>query len=121
MKKLVALILPLLVISTSCKNTSRKNKPVSIDSMKVWIWDMMKADELYIRMLAKDSTAKQRKENIRLYEEVFAIHGINKSIFDSNFHYYEAHPLLFKVLVDSLEAYASREKIKLYQYQDKAR
>jgi parvulin-like peptidyl-prolyl isomerase len=78
--------------------------------MKLVMWDMMKADELYMRILGKDSTARFRKENIRLYEEVLLLHKTTKGQFDSSYKYYEAHPIEFKLLIDSLEAFSVREK-----------
>ncbi|MDB5209571.1 MAG: hypothetical protein JWQ30_398 [Sediminibacterium sp.] len=83
-----------------------------MDSMKVVMWDMMKSDELYLRILGKDSSARLRKENIRMYEEVLLLHKTTKGQFDSSYKYYEAHPVEFKLLVDSLEAFAARQKLQ---------
>ncbi len=82
-----------------------------MDSMKVVMWDMMKSDELYQRILVKDSSARLRKENIRMYEEILLLHKTTKGQFDSSYRYYEAHPIEFKLLIDSLEAFAAREKL----------
>ena len=81
--------------------------------MKVVMWDMMQADELYLRILAKDSTARKRMENIHLYREVLALHNVSKGRFDSSYKFYEAHPDQFKLLVDSLEVFSTRQKNKL--------
>lgn len=95
----------------------RSNGPgavFAVDSMKVYMWDMMRADELYVRILSKDSTAARRKWNVHLYKEVLAIHKISKGQFDSSYNYYASNPLLYKVLIDSLDAYATRERTKLF-------
>jgi hypothetical protein len=102
------------VMGVSCRFSGKK-EILGIDSMKVVMWDMMKADELYMRMLAKDSTAGQHKVNIRLYEEVLALHKTTKGQFDSSYKFYEAHPVAFKALIDSLEAFSAREKNRLSQ------
>jgi hypothetical protein len=96
----------------SCR--THKNEILGIDSMKLVMWDMIKADELYIRILAKDSTARKRKDNIRLYEEVFALHHTTKGQFDSSYKYYEAHPVSFRLLIDSVDACSNREKTKMF-------
>ncbi len=106
----VAFMLP------SCRSGDPKYV-IGIDSMKVYMWDMMRADEYYLEIIAKDTTTAKRKENIRLYEQVFAIHKITKGKFDSSFRYYEAHPIAFKTLIDSLDAYALREKSNTYNRQ----
>ncbi|MES2373800.1 MAG: DUF4296 domain-containing protein [Bacteroidota bacterium] len=101
------------IMSMSCRSSSEK-RILSIDSMKFVMWDMMKSDELYMRILGKDSTARLRNENIRLYEEVLVLHKTTKGQFDSSYKYYAAHPIQFKLLLDSLEAFSAREKIRLY-------
>jgi hypothetical protein len=47
-----------------------------------------------------------------LYEQVFAVHKITKKQFYDSYHYYEAHPVAYKELVDSLESYANKQKLK---------
>ena len=97
-----------------CRSSAGKTKPLVLDTMKVIMWDMLRADEWYIRLSIKDSTLKTKKENIRLYEQVFAIHGVTKDQFYNSFKYYEAHPVECKVLLDSVEAFANREKNRLF-------
>ena len=104
------IVIGLLV--SSCQSKYEKSI-LPVDSMKLVMWDMMKADELFLRLIVKDSTAKKRKENIRLYEEVFAIHRITKGKFDSSYKYYEAHPVQFKILIDSLETFSMRERDRI--------
>ncbi len=117
--KLTSLLLLLFVLAfalPSCRSGHPKYV-IGMDSMKVYMWDMMRADEYYLEIIAKDTSAAKRKENIRLYEQVFAIHKITKGKFDSSFRYYEAHPIAFKILIDSLDAYALREKSNMYNRQ----
>ena len=52
------------------------------------------------------------KEDIPLYEQVFAVHKISKKQFFDSYHYYEAHPVAYKELIDSLESYANKQKLK---------
>ena len=107
-KSLCIAVVFVLLVQVSCKKEGSTILP--IDRMKVIMLDLMKTDELYVRIAAKDSTAARRKENIRLYEEVFLLHKVRKGQFDSSFKYYEAHPLEMKVLIDSLDHFANREK-----------
>ena len=110
----ISVILFAILLVSACRS---KNKPVmGIDSMKVVMWDMLRADELYTRMTIKDSLAKGRREDIRLYEEVFAAHKISRGYFDSCYKYFLAHPVQYKILVDSLDAYATRERSKVFNF-----
>ncbi len=120
MRIIVASVILVCLLSISCK-TAYEKSILPVDSMKLVMWDMLKADELYIRILAKDSTAKKRNENIRLYEEVFALHGISKGRFERSFKFYEAHPVQFKILIDSLEAFSMRERDRKSDIQNKSR
>lgn len=101
------------LLMASCSNRSQKESLLGVEEMKKVMWDMMKADEWYLRESMRDSTLKTKKENIRLYDQVFAIHGITRNQFYNSFKHYEAHPLQFKVLIDSVEQYANRERVKL--------
>jgi hypothetical protein len=53
------------------------------------------------------------KEDIPLYEQVFAVHKLTKKQFFESYHYYEAHPVAYKELIDSLESYANIQKLKI--------
>ena len=79
--------------------------------MKVVLWDMMKADEWYVQTTIIDTLHMRTKENIQLYEQVFAIHHTSKNQFYNSYKYYQTHPDKFKVLMDSITAYANREKM----------
>lgn len=112
MRNFLCLILFVFFIAMSCRSSASK-EILGIDSMKVVMWDMLKADELYLRILAKDSTARKRNENIHLYKEVLLLHKVRKGQFDSSYKFYEAHPVQFKILIDSLEGFSTRERNRL--------
>ena len=104
-------LLFVFVLLVSCNNETPKNvRPV--DAMKVVMFDMLKADEWYARKLVGDTLMLKVKEDIPLYEQVFAVHKITKKQFYDSYHYYEAHPVAYKELVDSLESYANKQKLK---------
>ena len=103
----------LLFMQMSCNNGPSK-AVIPIDSMKLIMWDMMKADEVFIRKLVADTNATKNKEDVKLYETVFRIHKISKDRFFESYRYYEAHPLLMKEIVDSIDAKSNRERIERY-------
>lgn len=115
MRNIIKLFCGCLITSMGCRSAVPAEGLLVPDSMKVIMWDMMKADELYLRISAKDTTAARRKENIRLYEQVFAVHKITKKQFDSSYHFYATHPDQFKLLLDSLDVYALRERTKQFE------
>ena len=62
---------------------------------------------------AKGAIERNSKENIRFYEEVYALHHITKKQFDYTYKYYESHPIEFKILLDSIDAFAVREQARV--------
>jgi hypothetical protein len=96
-------------LMAACKGNS-KEKLLDINQMKVIVWDMLKADELYTVQQVKDSTFRKQKKNLEYYEKIFAYHKINRTTFYNAFAYYEAHPLQMRELLDSIDQYATRER-----------
>ncbi len=96
------------VLLFSCSGSKQKVLPVN--TMKQVVWDMMKADEWFARIRMQDSTAQKKREDIRLYEQVFSIHHITREQFYQSYRYYETHPVQLKELLDSVESLSSREQ-----------
>lgn len=109
-----ACILLLLFIQTSCRNET-KTVIIPVDSMKLIMWDMMKADEWFNRKLIQDTNAIRNKEDVKMYEMVFKVHGVTRERYFASYRYYEGRPVSFKRLLDSLDALANRERLKRYE------
>ena len=114
MKSYLWMILLVSVTYMSCTSQSARQKPLEINTMKGIMWDLMKAGEWHLLIISKDSTARKRKEDIRLYQQVFALHGITKQRFYDSYKYYEAHPVEFKILIDSVDLFSNREKNRMF-------
>ncbi|MFM9021057.1 MAG: DUF4296 domain-containing protein, partial [Sediminibacterium sp.] len=56
-----------------------------------------------------------KKMNFAYYEQVFKLHNISREQFYQSLKYYESHPPQMKILIDSLDQYAARERDKLYK------
>ena len=104
-------ILFVVVLLVACNSRLPKNV-LPVNTMKVVMFDMLKADEWYARKLAGDTLMLRMKDDIPIYEQVFAVHKLTKKEFFDSYHYYEAHPVAYKELVDSLESYANKQKLK---------
>jgi hypothetical protein len=104
------IVLGICLIFLACKKTPKDQEILPINTMKLAMWDMMRADEWFTQTTLKDSLNLRKKENIQLYEQVFAIHGTTRKQFYNSYKYYETHPKEFKELMDSIYAYKEREK-----------
>ena len=100
----------LCFLALACTSTPKNVLPVN--TMKVVMFDMLKADDWYARIIVGDTLMKKVKDDIPLYEQVFAVHKLTKKEFFDSYHYYESHPVAYKELVDSLESYAINQKLK---------
>ncbi len=104
MKRIVGFCL--LSIFISCGKNH--NAILSINQMKVVMWDMLNADNWHFQTTLVDSTAQKNKKNVALYQQVFQQEGVTKEQFYKSYKYYQSHPDQMKILLDSTEAYGTR-------------
>ncbi len=107
-------ILLLLFMQTSCRNETEM-AIIPVDTMKLIMWDMMKADEWFNRKIIQDTNSIRNKEDVKMYEMVFKVHGVTRERYFTSYRYYEGRPVSFKRLLDSLDALANRERLKRYE------
>jgi tRNA/tmRNA/rRNA uracil-C5-methylase (TrmA/RlmC/RlmD family) len=110
MRRIVYLIGIIGLICLACNKKSKDNQVLPINSMKLIMWDMMKADEWFVQTTIKDTQHLRKKENIELYEQVFAIHNTSRKQFYNTYKFYQTHPDQLKILIDSITAFSNREK-----------
>ena len=102
-----------LIIFISCGN---KNKiPTGIlkpDKMQAVLWDVIKADEFTKEFIKKDTSKDAVQENLKLQEEIFAIHHISKQDFYTSYDYYKSNPVQLKIMIDSIIVRGERDKFR---------
>jgi hypothetical protein len=104
-------IVAVLLFFIACKS----NNIIPVNTMKVMVWDMACADELVLEKQAKDSTLKKSNlDSLRktIYQQVFQVHKTTQATFYTNYQYYQQRPDLFKILMDSVQNYGTRESAK---------
>jgi hypothetical protein len=77
------------------------------EKMQSLMWDMVRADELVTYKASMDTSIKQLPASVGLYKSVLSLHNVTEKQFKESFKYYEAHPKLFKSVIDSLSRKAS--------------
>lgn len=110
-----SILLAFIYFFVSCTPEDQKVPEgiLSIDSMKIIVWDLTQAGS-YGTTLSEKDTTKKEKENI-LFGEVLQLHKISKPDFFKSFNFYQAHPLLNQILFDSVNAYAERQRSEMYK------
>jgi len=112
-KFLFSLCFVVVLLHSSCKSKS-SIEILTIDSMKMVMWDMLNAGEWNNISISKDSVFFRNHNDIKLFEQVFLIHHINKETFYASYKYYESHPDKMKILIDSVSYLGQREKNKAF-------
>ena len=93
-----------LVIFFSCTQQTKVPKNIlPPDKMEKLLLDIMKADEL-VNLKKADSSTKDSFDRGSLYKTIFALHKTDKQKFRKSFIFYETHPDLFKIILDSIHS-----------------
>lgn len=103
-------LLILLFLIISCSSNKQQTTTIEFDKMKLVVWQLMKADELYIRSSVSDSTVIPSKKNVQYYQQIFDLNKIDRVAFYKDIEFYESHPIEFKILMDSVNELSKREK-----------
>jgi hypothetical protein len=99
---------------TSCVNKS--DPPPGIlkpEKMQAVLWDVIRADAFTSEFIKKDSAKNAVAENLKLQQQIFAIHKITKTEFYSSYDYYKKSTSVFKAMLDSMIAKSERSNFKI--------
>ena len=97
----------------SCQN--KNDMPPGIlkpDKMQAVLWDVINADAFTTEFIKKDSAKNAAKENLKLQQQIFAIHHVSKEDFYKSYDYYKAQTPVLKTILDSMITQAERKKSK---------
>ena len=112
--KRLSLVL-IICFLAACKSPNKiPDDVIGINKMKLIVWDMMRAGSLADAQYGKD-THMLKIKTTELFRQVFAIHGISKDEFYKSYRYYEENPDKNKILMDSVTAYANRQRQELFK------
>lgn len=110
MRKL-RILLAGLIFLYSCGNKEEVPagllKPVKMQAV---LWDVIKADAYTTEFIKKDSSKDATAENLKLHQQIFAIHKITKADFYSSYDYYKKNTADFKIIIDSMVIQAERKQ-----------
>lgn len=78
--------------------------------MQLVLFDILRADAFVFDFVKKDSAKKPAAENVKLQQQIFAVHKVTKEEFYKSYDFYKAHPDLMQPLLDSMISKATRDK-----------
>ena len=73
--------------------------------METILLDMLRTDEYLNQYVISDSLNSKRKN---FYYKVLQIHKVSKLNFQNSFYFYQAHPSMLKVILDSMHGKIQR-------------
>ena len=78
--------------------------------MQKVMWDVLRADAFAFDFIKRDSAKKAEAEDVKLQQQIFAIHKVSKEDFYRSYNFYKAHPDLMQPILDSMINKATRDK-----------
>jgi hypothetical protein len=115
--RIVAVVLS-LVVFTACSSRPVPEGVLAPDQMRPIVYDLIRSDELVNNFLLRDTSLEADEQHIKMYEQVFKIHKTSRDEFYKSLRYYQAHPDVNKLLLDSLLSYANRQQNALHKSAD---
>lgn len=108
-----AVLVAVLLFLFSCGSKTAVPKDIiSVNNMTSLLWDVMLADVLASNRYPSD-TAKRFDTSVVLYKQITKAHGTTQQQFKKSMQFYEGHPDLLKIIIDSLQ---KRSNIPIQAY-----
>ncbi len=99
-----------LFLLISCNNSNKTSADIlKPEKMQAVLWDVIKADAFTTEFIKKDTTKNAVKENLKLQQQIFAIHKVTKEVFYKSYDFYKNNSTQFKTLLDSMIAKVERD------------
>ena len=103
MRTLVVMICSVLFLAACRRSEKIPGHVLQREKMQAVLYDMVRADQFLTDfVLIKDSTLDRVAESHRLYQSIFDQHGVTHEQFRESLVFYNEHPGLFKIVLDSL-------------------
>ncbi|MEO6538886.1 MAG: DUF4296 domain-containing protein [Ferruginibacter sp.] len=106
----------ILLFFVSCSQNKIPDGILPPQKMQDVLWDYLRADAFTKEYISKDSTKNLQAENVKLQKNLFSMHHITKEEFYNSYDYYLKHNNKMKVLLDSMIATKTREKLKYMKH-----
>ena len=97
-----------------CTSDKIPSDVLSVNQLKGIVWDLMKAGEVALNDTIHHKEIDLAAEETMLFQKVFALHHIDKNTFYKSYDFYIQHPEWNSILMDSVNAVASRERNELF-------
>lgn len=100
----ILLIAHCCLLLSACRNKEKiPGHVLPREKMQAVLRDMMRADQFLADFVfSRDTSLDKKAESTRFYRTVLGIHHVSKEEFQQSFSFYRSHPVLLKVILDSI-------------------
>ena len=100
----IVYIVMLLVFLTACQPSSSVPREIlPPEKMELVLFDLLRSGNLVNNfIIAKDSSLSKDQAHIKWINRVLTFHRVSEETFKKSFSYYQAHPELMSVIMDSI-------------------
>ncbi len=94
----------LLFFTGACNPSNQVPKGIlPPEKMETVLWDLLRSGNLVNNfILSKDSSLDKNQEHIKWINRVLTFHQVGEAEFKKSFSYYQQHPELMSVIMDSI-------------------
>ena len=102
--RLLLLCVVVLLFTGACNPSNKVPKGVlPPEKMETVLWDLLRSGNLVNNfILSKDSSLDKNQEHIKWINRVLTFHQVSEAEFKKSFSYYQQHPELMSVIMDSI-------------------
>lgn len=111
MTRLYILGFCLFAISSCSSNDTMPKGILKPVKMQAVLWDIIRADVFTTDYIKKDTAKNAAAENLKLQQQIFALHQVTGKEFYNSYDYYKNHTADFKMIIDSMVAQAQRNNL----------
>lgn len=104
-----------MLFGIACSSGPVPGSIIPPHKMKAIVFDLTKSDMYVNNYVLKDSCLKSKDQHIKMYEQVFLIYNVTQKDFYKSLTYYQQHPNINKILLDSILAYANRQREVMFK------
>jgi hypothetical protein len=111
MKYLIAVLVCLYFLS-ACSDKTPILEPAKMQSV---MWDVIQLEAYSQLIVAPDTIKMTSKKNVLLQQKIFSLHGVSKEQYYKSYEYYNAHPEMMRIILDSITTKADRNRGNMMQ------
>lgn len=115
MKASISMILIVFLLAACADKGKSMSGILDREKMTAVLWDIMRANSYTELFIKKDSLKNVMMENMKLQQQIFLLHHVDKEDFYKSYNYYVSQPDKMRPILDSISARSDRNRFRSYE------